>query len=231
MSTFKHRGKLGDIAWSLCFVKAMGGGKLYLQLGEYLDQKGFDFLKPLLLAQSYITGVEVWSNQQIDYDLDRFREIMNSSHQRSLAECYFVVFGKPVPENFQTEPWLEDPGTLFPGNIIVNRVERGLHNSRPLYNPTYDELLKDVWPKCSFIGLVEEWQSFMKVFNNERISCLGVMDALQMAQIINGAEFSVMNQSLPSVIVEALKKPLYLELRHDLAKPDCMFDRPGLTYI
>lgn len=209
----------------------MGGGKLYLQTGEYLDNKGYEFLKPLLQAQSYITGVEIWSGQQVDYDLDRFREIMNNSHQRSLAESYFVVFGKTLPDNFQTEPWLDDPGVLFSGKIIINRVERGLHGSRPLYNPAYDGILKDVWKNCSFIGLVEEWQAFIKTFNQDRVECLGVMDALQMAKIINGAEFSVMNQSLPCTIVEGLKKPLFLELRHDIAKPDCMFDRPGLTYI
>lgn len=231
MNTFKHRGKLGDIIYSLNFVKAMGGGKLYLQIGEYLDNKGYEFLKPLLAAQSYITGVEVWSGQQVDYDLDRFREIMNNSHRRSLAESYFVVFGKTLPDNFQTEPWLDDPGVLFPGKIIINRVERGLHGSRPLYNPAYDGILKDVWKRCSFIGLIEEWQTFMKTFNQDRVECLGVMDALQMAQIINGAEYSVMNQSLPSTIVEGLKKPLYLEIRHDIARPDCMFDRSGLTYI
>ena len=63
----------------------MGGGKLYLQLGEYLDETGFQFIRSLLEWQPYIKEVVKWSGEPVDYDLDRFREIMNRSHQRSLC--------------------------------------------------------------------------------------------------------------------------------------------------
>jgi len=58
-----------------------------------------------------------------------------------------------------------------------------------------------------------------------------VNNALEMATIIKQAELCVMNQSMPLVIAEGLKKTIHLELRHDNAKPDCMFDRPNLFYI
>ena len=228
--TFKHRGKLGDILYSLCFVKSMGGGKLYLQLNGWLDQKGFDFLKPLILAQSYITDVELWNGQQIDYDLDRFREIMNTSHQRSLVESYFVIFNKTPPINFQTEPWIEVLEELHKDSIIVSRVPSGLHGSREVYNPSYINLLKETTNKCFFVGLIEEWHNFIQTFELD-IEYRYVENALELAQLIKGADYCVMNQSMPVVIAESMKKKLFLELRHDVAKPDCMFDRPNLIYI
>jgi len=230
--TFKHRGKLGDIIWSLPFIKAMGGGKLYLQFGQYLDEAGFNFLKPLLEYQPYITEVIKWSGEPVDYDLDRFREIMNTSHQRSLPESYFVVFGKELPRHFQYGPWLIAPDLPhFKSSVIISRVERGLHGSRPIHNPFYDDLVRRNLQRNSyFVGLDVEWRRFMEEYQCN-IAYKPVNTALEMASIIDQAELCVMNQSMPSVIAEGLKKTLHLELRHDIAKPDCMFDRPNLFYI
>jgi len=230
--TFKHRGKLGDIVWSLPFIRTLGGGKLYLQLGEYLDETGFQFIRPLLEWQPYITEVIKWSGEPVDYDLDHFRDIMNRTHHKSLAESYFVVFGKELPRHFQYDPWLTAPSlTQYKGSVIINRVERGLHGSRPIHNPFYDDLVKrNLQPISYFVGLHDEWKRFMEEYQCN-IAYKPVNNALELASIIDQAELCVMNQSLPCVIAEGLKKTMHLELRHDVAKADCMFDRPNLFYI
>lgn len=230
--TFKHRGKLGDIVWSLNFIKAMGGGKLYLQLGEYLDEVGFNFIKPLLDYQPYITEVVKWSGEQIDYDLDLFRDIMNNSHQKSLAESYFVVFGKEIPRKFEYEPWLIIPQLPeHKSSVIINRVEAGLHGSRPVHNSFYDDLVnRNLQTTSCFVGLDIEWKRFIEEYQCN-IAFKPVNNALEMASIIGQADLCVMNQSMPCVIAEGLKKTMFLEIRHDIAKPDCMFTRPNLFYI
>ena len=231
MITFKHRGKLGDIVWSLNFIRAMGGGKLYLQLGEYLDETGFQFIRPLLEWQSYITEVVRWSGEPVDYDLDRFREIMNRSHQKSLCEVYFVVFGKEVPRRFEYEPWLTVPDLPhFKNSVIISRVERGLHG-RPVHNKFYDDLAsRNLQQNSYFVGLDSEWKRFMEEYQCN-IAYKPVNTALELASITNQADLCVMNQSLPAVIAEGLKKTLFIETRQDIAKPDHMFKRSNLFYI
>lgn len=210
---------------------AMGGGKLYLQLGEYLDEVGFNFIKPLLEYQPYVTEVVRWSGEPVDYDLDRFREIMNQSHQRSLCEVYFVVFGKEVPRTFEYEPWLTTPHLPhFKNSVIISRVERGLHGA-PIHNKFYDDLVKRNLQRNSyFVGLDSEWKRFMEEYQCN-IAYKPVNTALELASITNQADLCVMNQSLPAVIAEGLKKTLFIETRQDIAKPDHMFKRPNLFYI
>jgi hypothetical protein len=229
--TFKHRGKLGDIVWSLNFIKAMGGGKLYLQLGEYLDETGFQFIRSLLEWQPYIKEVVKWSGEPVDYDLDRFREIMNRSHQRSLCEVYYVVFGKEVPRHFEYEPWLIAPDfTQHKSSVIISRVGRGLHG-RPVHNKFYDDLVsRNLQRNSYFVGLDSEWKRFMEEYQCN-IPYKPVHTALDLAAVIGQADLCVMNQSLPAVIAEGLKKTLFIETRLDIAKPDHMFTRPNLFYI
>jgi hypothetical protein len=229
---FKHRGKLGDIIWSLNFVKDLGGGKLYLQLGEYLDEAGFQFIKPLIEYQPYITEVIKWNGEEVDYDLDRFRVVMNKTHQRSLCESYYVVFNKPVPRNFEQSPWLTVPPLPdYRSSVIISRVERGLHGTRPVHNSFYDDLVKrNLQLSAYFVGLDSEWKRFVEEYQCN-IAFRPVNNALELAQIIDQTKLCVMNQSMPAVIAEGLKKTMFVELRHDIAKPDHMFTRPNLFYI
>jgi hypothetical protein len=227
--TFSHSGKLGDILFSLCFIKAMGGGKLYIHLGQYIGEEEYQFIEPLISAQPYITGVERWTNQHMDYNLDNFRHVMNSTHTRTTCESFFVAFDKPVPENFNTEPWLEVPQETNSGKIIVNRVERGLHG-RDVYNPEFLNLVKENQDKCCFVGMVSEYESFKNIFNLD-IEHIKVENALEMAKVIKSSEKCIMNHSMPLVIAEGLKKTIYLEIRHDAGRTDCMFDRQNLYYI
>lgn len=227
--TFKHKGKLGDILFSLCFIKNVGGGKLYLEIGDFLDQTGYEFLRPLLISQPYITDVEIWRGEQVNYDLDIFRNIMNSSHTRTTCESFFVVFGVPTPVDFDTEPWLEVTDELFVGGVLINRVERGLHGRESKTN-MYKELTKDKINMCYFVGLPHEYEEFKNSCEVD-IPYQPAKDALELAQMIKGSQLCLMNHSMPLVIAEGLKKTIILETRLDVGKTDCMFNRPNLHYI
>ena len=53
-------------------------------------------------------------------------------------------------------------------------------------------------------------------------------DALELAQVINGADLFVGNQSFPLAVAEALKKPVVVEV--DPGEPNCCFSRHTARY-
>ena len=219
---FKHSGDLGDIIYSLPTVKALGGGVLYLNPGvrfTNFKRAGFDFIKPLLLSQSYIKGVELYTpNVLIDYDLDRFRSSGFNLSIENLASMYPRVFG--VDGGVINKPWLflNEKKVIDNKGVVIHRSPR-YHNN----NFDWKKVLKEHEGDIVFVGLKQEHSDFVKEFGE--VPFYQVKDSLELAMIINGSKLFVGNQSSPFSISEGLHKTNLLEVCQHC--PNCNFKRQG----
>ena len=221
MKTFKHSGDLGDIIYSLPTMKDLGGGILYLdisggaedeyckrQLGDTWDgktkfnQKGFDFLYPLLKNQKYITDVKVYNGEKIDYNLNKLRQQFLNPNTRSKHRClvdlHRQAFGlNPYDVN---NPWLEcgEPIKLDK-NVIISRS--------PRYQGSYVWLAanrKYIEKFGTFIGLKKEHELFEWTLGI-KIDFFDSNSALEIAKVIAGSEKLISNSTLNLAIAMGLK--------------------------
>lgn len=225
--SFKHSGNLGDLIYSLPVVRFYGGGKLHLNASgltskKYdgtvngLNQELINLIKPLLEKQEYISSVINWNDDVVDFDLDLFRE--KDLQRENLCEKILASFEVPFEE--VKKPWITcDKKSIAP--VVVSRSTR-YRNSNLIYN----HVLQD-FADCVFLGLPEEHRDFENKFGEIRYHA--VQNFLEMAEIINGSELFVGNQSFGMSLAIALNKTYlqeYCPIYHD-----CIFDRTNGHYI
>jgi hypothetical protein len=184
------------------------------QINSTLDEKGnsvcmnerlFNILKPLVEAQEYIEGMEVWLGQSVELDYDATRD------RKSIPMPYGLIhtWGEAVFPQTSTDlskAWIsagynED----YIGKVIINRTQR-------YTNPyvTYF-FLKDYESQLIFSGTEQEHELFCKA-NNLKIEIANVKNFLELAEVINVCKFGVFNQSVAWHISDGLKKPRILEV-------------------
>lgn len=220
MKSFKHSGQSGDLMYSLAAIKSFEQeSNLYLNLNVksnlyqgaknplgdvFLNQKMFDFMYPLLINQTYLKNVEVYTSQKIDVDLDQFRNQPINPAMGSLTKRYFYFIHNYIDLSM---PWItvNDKIEELSDKILVCRSERYRNES---INYAFLRTLNNI----VFCGLDDEWNDFKKwVPNSQRIIA---KDSLELATYINSCKFFIGNQSLSFSIAESLKKDRLLEVCH-----------------
>lgn len=233
--TFKHSGKMGDVIMSLPFIKCMGGARTFYQSNQ--NSWGFnehlhEFMKPLLETQEYIGEVKTWANEPINYDLDEFRSVMNTSYNDTMPGAYFVKFNQPIEFDYEKKPWVTVPDINlnrdFHNTIIISRTPY-LHG-RETENPVYKNLLNMRDREFVFLGTEQEHDAFENLYQC-KIEYYPVSNALEIAIALKQSGQLFANQSLIYSIAESLKITTHLEKRMDGAATDCMFRRNNLFYI
>lgn len=204
---------MGDIIYSLPAIKALGGGDLYLNINSFtlLNKTKYEFLKPLLMNQPYIHDVHLWNREQIDVDLDRFRYSGFNLSRKNLCEAHLEAFG--LDPALSGDRWLyakSNPHPYLP--IIINRTFR-YRCPQFCYAP-YANF-------GAFVGLPDEHSDFVQRWG--QIEHIKVNDALELAELIHGAELFVGNQSLAFAISEGLHVNNLLEESPHLK--NCNFKR------
>ena len=177
-----------------------------------------NFLKPLLLEQSYITSVEWHDGEKIDVDFTKFRsQLAKNATIASGMAMYVKAF-----ETRYDKPWISLRNVKKHNRPVINRTSR-------YHNPGGPSIYRAAMRagKALFIGLPEEHTAFEAEFG--KIEYRPVKDALEMAHVIAGSSIYVSSQSLAHTIAEAMKHPLILEQR--LNCPHCVFPRPSATYV
>jgi hypothetical protein len=213
---FYHGGALGDIIYSLPTIRGLGGGTLCL--GKY-DQ--FKNIKDLLITQPYIENV-VYRNRFKDcVNLSTFvyveatlRSWKNIEH---LAVIYSLIT-KQVVNLDLNNPWLFDIHAKKITKIVVNRTKK--YRNVGAYKRQLDwPLLNNYKNDCVFVGTEKEHYWFNKETKIEipYYKCNG---ALELAEVINGCDLFIGNQSFAFSIAEALKKNRILEVCWRL--PNCI---------
>jgi hypothetical protein len=213
MFKFKHSGDLGDIIYSLPTIKALGGGVLYLHSSKEnpsfknqpitnLSTASIESIKPLLEMQDFLINVFTWNGEQVDYDLDVFR---NNIRFNNLAISHLDSFN--LDQNLSKYRWLNFNTTRkLPRPFVISRSTR--------YHSNYVawvEILSQIKENSIFVGLEKEHEIFEYTFN-VKIPYYPTPTILDLTETINSCEQLFCNQSLPHAIAEGLHKRLFCEI-------------------
>lgn len=214
---FKHSGHMGDLIYALPVIKEIAKTKkcnLFIRVNHSLGKKAYykhpsgsvmisermyNMVVPLLENQEYINKVNKWNQEEIDIDLDLFREFPFTNDFHSVRWYYHITGQFPD----MNEPSLEvNQSDNFSDKIVVVRTFRGRN---PLVNYSflnkYDNLL--------FLGTKDEYDDFKIQVPNSGF--YDVKDFLEMAQIMKSAKFVISNQTLAFALAEGLKVNRILE--------------------
>lgn len=232
-------GSFGDTLYSLNMVKILGGGNMYVKLdamdeyartylgapnagpqsGRY-TQKDYDILEPLLKAQDYLDTVAVWKDEKFDYDFsDHFKFHFINGHKGNQTECYALTQGMNIhdPElkkKLLFEPWLTPVKPVhIPGKpIVVNRTVRYLYGAPS--DEWYEWVDNGLGDYGVFVGSEKEHADFEDMFK-VKIEYRKTNDLLELAQVIQGCEQFIGNQSVGLSIAIGLGKSYRCEVRKD----------------
>jgi len=235
---FYTSGSFGDSIYSLCLVKMLGGGNMYVKLddmdrfarevlgwpdagpasGRY-TQRDYDVIEPLLKSQSYLTSVQIWKDEKFDYDFnDHYKFHLLNGWKGNQTECYALTQGMNIHDpkiknQLLQEPWLTPVSPIkIPGKpFVVNRT------ARYLYGQPSDEWFQWVdnglTDTAIFVGNDEEHAAFENTFC--KIEHYKTKDLLELAQVIQGCEQFMGNQSVALSIAIGLGKSYCCEIRKD----------------
>lgn len=233
-------GTFGDTIYSLCVMKMLGGGDLYVKLDALNDfaknvigwvdagpgkgrytQADYDIIAPLLNAQDYLHNVTVWNNEPIDHvELDdHWKMHLLKGWQGNQTECYGLCAGMNIhdPEirkKLLFEPWLSpvDPIKITGKPFVINRTSRHLYGAT---GSGWNDFIKNGLANYAvFIGTEQEHANFEKAFNI-KIEYYETTNLLEVAQLIQGCEQFIGNQSVALSIAIGLGKTYWCEVRED----------------
>lgn len=211
---FLHSGDMGDLIAGLYTVRRIcesedckanlfldvNGGKhdqliMRQSKGEGLkfNQSSYEFLRPLLEAQSFVNAVSTWNQLSpitIDYDLNEFRKIffnkeaLQATHQ-NLVYSHQYVFGLPMECK---GPWLDPIDVPQKRKILLARSNR-YHSSDQLY------LIQKGEHSMGFMGTDLEARCF-KDCTRMGVPRVGITNALDAAKEIAASEKFIVNGTL-----------------------------------
>ena len=165
----------------------------------YLSEKSIYKILPLLKNQNYLSEVDFYDNQNIDIDLNFFRELPYNFNMDSVRWYFHLVgiFSDP------TESWIETKGESKFKNYIV--ILRSLRRQNKYINYSFLNKYKNV----VFIGFKNEFDNLKKQINNlEFYDC---NNFLELANIIKNAKMFIGNLSFGYSLAESIKVPRLLE--------------------
>ena len=207
MAQFRHGGKIGDVIYSLPTIKALGGGELFLEVGEGTEfsknSSAAESLYPLLKTVEYLTDVRIVERGPEEAkNLNMFR-VHPRVFGQHLAVTYADMFG--VKRIKLRDHWLEAKPYRV-AQVIINRSPRTHGNNFP-----WKAYVMEHKDRAVFIGLPEEHIAFTQTVGY-RLPYYPCQDLLDVAQVISGCDLFIGNQSAPLAIAEAMKKSTIVEI-------------------
>ena len=234
--TFRHCGDMGDIIFSLPAIRHfrdqgattelaldITGGKGKMSIYQALPQRGYtkfnqkcyDFLKPLLEIQPYITRVFPETSDiimpNVEYkDLNMFRNYVKFQNLTYSHLAAMHLEGDPVQ---YTKRWLEvGENNEEKYDVLMNRTLRSQGN-HTFWESFIPYCIKE-GKKIGFMGTDLEYQVICEVMEVDpaKLPRVIVSDALQMARLIDKCEMFASNEGLPGAIAIALDHKLICEV-------------------
>lgn len=225
---------MGDLISSLPTVRALGGGVMVIRPAQFtrvpLTPDRWNGIDLLLKQQDYITDVEPFRGQTIDYDLNRFRITMTAVLRRgegkatNLADWHLQTFGQPT--TWRDVQWLAvEPNRV--ARVVINRTGA----NRPPHHIYHNRLFP--WRRVMaaygkdavFIGTEPEYQEFTDVCGD--VPYHKTENLLEAARVIEGADLFIGNQSSCLWLAHGLFKRTLMEVW--LQGPNSSFDRQNVT--
>jgi hypothetical protein len=244
MIKIKHSGNAGDIIYSLNAVRSASllhdeQVVLFLKLdvpiqlhpsfkhplgGVMLNKYMFDNLKPLLLECEFIYDVLPYTNQKVDYDFDKFREVGFNLGAGDIKKWYLYAYPE-LQEHFVIDNIFTSE---LPINdyIVVNRSER-YNNGQLDYS-----ILNKVEIPIYFVGTDTEFNLMKsKVWDLKHYK---VKDFLELKDFISASKLFIGNQSMCYAIAEQCGANRLLEVYYGcpnvITKGFEMFNQEGFEY-
>lgn len=218
---FLHSGHLGDIIYSLPLIKELSKThkcNLFIGVGKkmpikysnhpsgnvYLDKRIVELFIPLINNQKFINKVTIHNNEEIDVNLDLFREVPIDIKFHS-TRWYIHLTGVQIDMG---QPYLEvGEHNKLKNNIVIVRSPR-YRNDFINYS-----FLNKTEGKIISIGLKSEYEDLKKSIKNlEFYNC---KDFLELAQIIKSCRLFIGNECFAYSVAEGLKVPRLLEASPD----------------
>ncbi|MCB1864248.1 MAG: hypothetical protein KDG50_02375 [Chromatiales bacterium] len=191
-----------------------------------LDAERIAFIEPLLRAQPYIEDVRSWNGAPVDYNLDRFREVLKSPDRRSrtgnLADCHLQAFDLAFDE--VTRPWLDVDEPIVLGKNVIARSARVQGGFGWLYGNKHAIARNYV-----FVGLPKEHEYFEWTFDS-KIAFHPTTSVLELARVIRGAPRFIGNSSFPLALAIGMGHPDITQ-EVDPKLPTTVFDNIRMQYI
>ena len=216
--SFLHSGQIGDIINSLALVKKISEDKtcnFYLEVGKpmpkdvnnkhkyysqyFISKDVSKKLVPLLKRQKFIKKIEIYENQEIDINLNFFRE-MYSNFNIDSVRWYFHLTGIHANLN---ESYIDAENHKNFKNFIT--IMRSSRRQNDLINYKFLNKYDDI----IFLGLKSEYIELKKDINN--LHFYDCRDFLELAMILKNSKVFIGNLSFGYALAEALKIPRLLE--------------------
>ncbi len=216
--SFLHSGHLGDVINALPLIKKISKKKkcnYYIEPEKkipehaqnnlhpfgniYLNKNSVNMILPLLKRQPYLNSVEEFKNQNIDIDLNFFRELPLNFNLDSIR--WYSHLTGIHPDLSQT--YIEtDDHKLLRDKIIIMRSSR---RKNFFINYKFLNNYKDI----VFLGLKSEFLDLKKeILNLDFHDC---KNFLEMAEIIKNSKIFIGNLSFGYTLAEGLKVSRLLE--------------------
>tara|TARA_B100001059_G_scaffold197986_1_gene203668 strand:+ start:1236 stop:2141 length:906 start_codon:yes stop_codon:yes gene_type:complete len=218
---FLHSGHCGDLIYSLALIKELSKShkcNLFIGVGKkiegayfkhpangvYIDNRIANQILPLLKFQSFLNEVKIHNEENIDIDLDLFRDLPINLNFNS-CRWYFHLTGANVDLSV---PYLNSTEHKSVKDKIV--ILRTFRYRNHFINYKF---LNKVNESIIFIGLKEEFEDLKK--DIPKLQHYEPENFFEMSQIIRSSKFFLGNQSPAFAIAEALKVPRLLECSPD----------------
>jgi hypothetical protein len=205
MPRFVINGDNGDCIAAMPVIRQLGGAEVVFTQGRNPRhfRAGADMLKRLFESQPYITSV-IWEDhpRNVTWDACGFR--VKYRPDRTLSESIGDYFGVAHPD---LSPWLTDipPDPKMNGRILVSRTQRYNNPRFPWRN-----ILLKFRNRLTFIGLEPERHALERIVGFS-LPHAKVNDFFALAQLIQGSDLLICNQSCPYWIAAGLGQPVLQE--------------------
>jgi len=237
MKTFSHSGTMGDTLCSMVAVKILGGGDVYLRLGNLdkviqeklnwpdagrhsgkMRQEDFDQLEEFMLHQPYINSFKVHNGEHIDHELEDAALHLetgffprNFSNQHALAN---KIDTKYHFRQLQIDPWMECREQVkIPGRPIVVHRNMNYQDGNQAQSPTWKNLCnRGLHDQGVFVGSEEEHAEFQRQYEIA-IPHYRTENVMDLARVIQGSEYFITSMGGPSALALSLGKSMMLEVR------------------
>ena len=218
---FLHSGHCGDLIYSLALIKELSKShqcNLFIGVGKkiegayfkhpakgvYIDNRIAKQILPLLKFQSFLNEVKIHSEENIDINLDLFRDLPISLNFNS-CRWYFHLTGVHVD---LSAPYLDSTEHKnIKDKIVILRTFR--YRNHFINYKFLNKIEEDI----IFIGLKEEFEDLKK--DIPKLQHYEPENFFEMSQIIKSSKFFLGNQTPAFAIGESLKVPRLLECSPD----------------
>ena len=226
MLTFTHFGQLGDIIYSLWYVKEYCQklnqkcifhlqtdvkftqqsylDKTHLNPNSFLNRSSAEFIKPLLQKCQFIDSVTIGTDQPKDaIDLNEFRTEAINVYSGDLRDFYYNFNDPVLPREFYKPVFDVEASDRFKDKILFTLSQRYV-------NPGINYVtLKPFKDRLVFIGTEKEYNVFTeKEFKIDQYAAPKTL--LEAAQWMKGSLGYISNQCGFFAVAEAMKIPRVL---------------------